>query len=296
MILPDTIETVHPNRIIPNVLTILVAGRQGNNADTMILAQVNIKKKQVTLLSIPRDIFFNGRKLNSAYYFYGVDELKRELAIITGYHIDHHVLIEMQAFSDMIDYLNGIDVYLEEPLIDPSYKTFDYGEWGTLYYPRGYHHLSGVQTLRVARSRNTTSDFSRAKRQQAILVGIKNKLKRLSFGDVGRLSRIIQTTLRKVKTDMSLKEMLSYYLRFKDYEIRKGYVLTTKNVLKSKYQKKPDSEEDASTEPEKCYHQLPGKQRVIEIKCARVFVGQYVLEPRKDWNAVRWYVKNIFEN
>ncbi|MCK5610335.1 LCP family protein, partial [Candidatus Pacearchaeota archaeon] len=156
-----------------------MAGRQGNNVDTMILAQVNMGKKKVTLLSIPRDIFFNGRKINRAYYFYGIDELKRELSIVTGYHVDHHVLIEMRAFSDMIDYLNGIYVYLEEPLIDPSYKTFDYGEWGTLFYPKGYHHLSGVQTLRVARSRGTTSDFSRAKRQQAILVGSKNKLKNL---------------------------------------------------------------------------------------------------------------------
>ena len=254
-------------------------------------------KKKVTLLSIPRDIFFNGRKINSAYYFYGIDELKRELSIVTGYHVDHHVLIEMRAFSDMIDYLNGIYVYLEEPLIDPSYKTFDYGEWGTLFYPKGYHHLSGVQTLRVARSRGTTSDFSRAKRQQAILVGIKNKLKNLSFGDAGRLSRIIQATLRRVKTDMSLKEMLSYYLRFKDYEIRKGYVLTTKNVLKSKHQKQPNPK-DKNDEggSEKCYQKLPTTQRVIEIKCARVFVGQYVLEPKKDWNAVRWYIKSIFES
>ena len=258
----------------------------------MILAQVNILKKYITLLSIPRDIFFNGRKLNSAYYYYGIDELKRELSIITGYHIDHYILIDMQAFADMIDYLNGINVYLEEPLIDPSYKTFDYGEWGTLYYPKGTHHLSGVQTLRVARSRSTTSDFSRAKRQQAILVGIKNKLKKLSVGDIGKLSKIIRIAIRKVKTDINLKKILSYYLRFKDYEIRKGYVLNTKNVLKSKHQTPPDLGE----EPEKCYKQLSGSQRVIKIKCALRYVGQYILLPRKDWNAVRWYVKNIFEN
>lgn len=292
MILPDNIETVHPNRMVSDVLTILVAGSQGGNVDAMILAQVNILKKQVTMLSVPRDIFFNGRKINSAYHYYGIDELKRELAIISGYHIDHYVSIDMQAFADMIDYLHGINVYLEEPLIDPGYKTFDYGEWGTLYYSRGTHHLSGIQTLRVARSRGTTSDFSRTKRQQAILVGIKNKLKRLSIGDVGRLSRIIQTALRKIKTDMGLKEMLSYYLRFKDYTIRKGYVLSTANVLKYKSQTLPEPDEES----EKCYKQLPGSQKVITIQCAPRYVGQYILLPRKDWNAVRWYVKNIFEN
>jgi LCP family protein required for cell wall assembly len=258
----------------------------------MIVAQVNIPKKQITLLSVPRDIFFNGRKINSAHYYYGIDELKRQLAIITGYHIDRYVLIDMSAFADMIDYLYGIYVYLEEPLIDPSYKTFDFGEWETLYYEKGTHHLSGVQALRVARSRGTTSDFSRAKRQQAILVGIKNKLKRLSVNDVGRISRIIQVALKKVQTNMELKELLSYYLRFKDYTIRKGYVLTTRNVLKYKYQTLPEE----GDEPEKCYKQLLGSQKVIEIKCAPLYVGQYILLPEKDWNAVRWYVKGIFEN
>ena len=292
MILPDNIETVHPNRTVSDVLTILVAGKQGGNVDAMILAQVNIVKKHVTLLSIPRDIFFNGRKINSAYYYYGIDELKRELAIISGYHVDHYILIDMQAFADMIDYLHGINVYLEEPLIDPGYKTFDYGEWGTLYFSRGIHHLSGIQTLRVARSRSTSSDFARAKRQHAILMGIKNKLKTLSIRDVGKISKIIRIALKKTETDMNLKEILSYYLRFKDYTVRKGYVLSTANVLKYKSQTLPDPDEEL----EKCYKQIPGSKRIIQIQCAPVFEGQYILLPRKDWNAVRWYVKNIFEN
>ena len=290
--MPESIETVHPNRTIPDTLTVLVAGKHGGNVDTMILVQVNMPKKQITMLSVPRDIFFNGRKINSAYHYYGMDELKRELAIITGYNIDYYILIDMYAFIGVVDLINGIDVYLQEPLIDPSYKTFDYGEWGTLYYAKGWHHLSGKQALRVARSRNYSSDFSRAKRQHTILLAIRNKLKKFSIGDAGKISKIIRIATKRTETDMSLKEILSYYLRFKDYTIRKGYVLSTANILKSVSQTLPDADE----EPEKCYKQIPGSKRVIQIQCAPVFRGQYILLPRKDWNAVRWYVKSIFEN
>jgi len=278
------------NQKIPNTLNILLAGKHGGNLDTLIIAHINIARQRVALISVPRDIFINGRKINSAYNYYGISELKRELGLITGLYINHYVIIDMYAFIDVIDLIGGINVYLPAPLIDPTYKTFDNGEWGTLYYEKGEHHLSGVQALRLARSRNTSSDFARAERQHLILSAIKNKVNSLNVGDANKVRKIIGVVLSKTETDLSLKTAISYILRFKNYPIKTGGVLNTFNVLKSETTtaEPPDEEKQ-----EKCYRQLPYANQVVEIQCAPRIEGMYILLPREDWNAVRWYVRRL---
>lgn len=255
----------------------------------MIIAHIDMNKGAVKLLSIPRDIYFNGRKINSAYTFYGIAELKRELGIITGLHIDHYVIIDMYAFIDVIDLIGGIDMYLYEQLTDPSYKTFDQGEWGTLNYERGWHHLSGVQALRLARSRATSSDFARAGRQQELLKAIQKKLNSLNAGDAVTITKMATTIISKTQMDISLKTAMSYFFRFKNYAIIPVGVLSTINVLDYEHQKIDTENEE---EEEKCFRQIGGN--VVEIQCVGKVEGMYILKPKKDWNAVRWYVRQLF--
>ncbi len=268
-------------------------GKHGENFDSMIIANINTNKGTVGLISIPRDIYFNGRKINSASNYYGIGELKRQLGIITGLHINHYMIIDMYAFIEVIDLMGGINFYVHEPLVDPTYKTFDNGEWSTLDYQRGEYHLSGVQALRLARSRSTSSDFARAERQQNIIVSIKNKANSLGAGDAGSIAYMISAILKRTNTDMSYKTMMSYALRFKNYSAQTKGSLSTFNVLKSETQT-VELEED--NEEEKCYKKLPSANRVIEIKCAPRFDGQYILVPRVDWNSVRWYVRKMLSN
>jgi anionic cell wall polymer biosynthesis LytR-Cps2A-Psr (LCP) family protein len=209
------------------------------------------------------------------------------LSIITGLRIDHYAIIDMYAFIDVIDLIGGIDMYLYEPLTDPSYKTFDQGKWGTLSYERGWHHLSGVQALRLARSRATSSDFARAGRQQELLKAIQKKLNSLNVGDAVTITKMATTIISKTQMDLSLKTAMLYFFRFKNYAITPVGVLSTINVLDYAHQKKDDEE----TEEEKCFRQIGGS--VVETKCAEKVEGQYILTPKKDWNAVRWYVRQL---
>lgn len=288
--MPGNVAPVPIDRKEAGVINVLLAGKHGENFDSMIIANINTNKGVVGLISIPRDIFFNGRKINSAGYYYGIEELKRQLGIVAGLHIDHYMIIDMYAFIEVIDLMGGIDIYMYEPLVDPTYKTFDNGEWGTLDYQRGEYHLSGVQALRLARSRATSSDFARAERQQDIIVSIKNKANSLGAGDAGRIAYMISAILKRTQTDMSYKTMMSYALRFKNYSAQTKGSLSTFNVLKSETQIAELKEDE---EEEKCYKKLPNANRVIEIKCAPRFEGQYILVPREDWNTVRWYVRKI---
>jgi len=289
----------------------LVAGKNGSLTDTMIFANVNPEKRLITMVSIPRDLYYNGRKINSVYALYGMEELKRALSFVTGYQIDKFILIDMYAFIEVIDLIGGIDVHLDQPVIDPTYKTFDGGKWGTLYYRAGDHHLSGKQALRLARTRHTSSDFARAERQQMIIQALQEKARNFGFGDADSLTRIAQQVLSKVETDVSLAEGISYYFRYQNFSVSRGHVLSSGNVLESKYtgdlkkaelncSKSAQSKTSGSktTTAASAASSAAGNQNPQAPKdpCEDIDRGAYILEPRNgNWNSVRWYFHQIIE-
>ena len=270
-------------------LNILVAGKHGSLVDTMIFTNIDPVKKKITLISLPRDLYYNGRKINSIYFFYGMEELKRTLTFISGYEIDKYILIDMYAFIDVIDLIGGVDVHLDRPVVDPTYKTFDGGEWGTLYYRAGDHHLSGKQALRLARSRYTSSDFARSERQHMILAAVKEKAAGLGLGDANLLRNMAQKVLEKTETDISLAEVISYYFRYNGYEVNGGHVISSGNVLTSKHTGDDAFKAAGCPAPADAEDEL-------KAKCANIEKGQYILIPRNNnWNTVRWYFREIME-
>jgi len=292
--LPNSTPFVSTNRKEDKKINILIGGKNGENVDTMIIAQIDLNDKIIKLISIPRDIIFNGRKINSAKYFHGMEEFKRELSVVTGLHINHYAIVDMYAFIDMINLLGGIDMYLPKPLIDPSYKTYDNGQWSTLEYKTGWHHFSGVQALRIARSRHTSSDFARAERQQLILRAIKKKIIKMNIKDIGKLSKMARNTLSMLETDLSVNELLAFNFRFRNFDIEPRGVLSTGNVLKFEISG-TNEKDDQQTEKEKCYLKKSGMTRPVLIKCPATAAGQYILLPKRDWNTVRWYVKKLMK-
>ncbi|MFC1751497.1 LCP family protein [Pseudomonadota bacterium] len=279
----------------------------------MIFANINPAEGRVTLVSIPRDLQYNNRKINSIYALYGMEELKRALSFVTGYQVDKYVLIDMYAFIEVVDLIGGIDVHLDEPVIDPTYKTFDGGKWGTMYYRAGDHHLSGKQALRLARSRHTSSDFARAKRQHVLLESIRDQFEALGLKDAGKLKEMAGTVLDKTETDIGVAEAISYYFRYHNYEVSGGHVLSSGNVLHSTYtgtQKIIDLGCDkaapppAVTVPPVVTDSLSGEGGIVPAPvasapanpCTKVDKGAYILIPRyENWNAVRWYFRQILE-
>jgi LCP family protein required for cell wall assembly len=257
-------------------------GTNENNTDTLILAHTDFKRRKIVLISLPRDLYFRGLKINAYNSLYGIEQLMTELSDITGLKVDEYVMIDMYALIEVINILGGIDIYLEKNLVDPTYITKDNGIFGTLYYPKGHYHLDGIQSLRIARSRYTTSDFDRAKRQQIVLEGIAEKLKSIGISDLNKISKLIKTLATYVKTNFSLIEMVQYYLRYRDYPIDAGNVLDTTNVL---------------------YHTFSNLYLIedeIELKKLELDAdfdkGVYILLPRNnDWNLIRWYVRSLIK-
>lgn len=267
---------------------ILIAGKHGNLVDTMIFAHIDDERGDVRMVSVPRDLYYNGRKINSFPYYYGMPELQTVLSEMTGYKLDKYILIDMYAFIDVIDLIGGIDIHLDSAVIDPYYRTVDNGVVGTLHYEPGDYHLGGVEALRLARSRKTSSDFARAERQQKILEAIQDKAKNFGFGDADTIYEIAKTVLSKTETDISLDEAIAYYFRYQNYEIVSNDVMSSGNVLyvppyiTTENCDKLIAAAAAAGEP------TPGCTNENHA---------YTLLPKNDnWNIVKWFFRQKFED
>lgn len=270
-----------------NSFNILVSGKHGSLVDTMIFAHIDENKREVRMISIPRDLHYNGRKINSYAFYYGMPELKRVLSEITGYELDKYILIDMYAFIDVIDLIGGIDIHLNNAVIDPTYRTVDNGKVGTLHYEPGDYHLSGVQALRLARTRHTSSDFARAERQQMILEAIQDKARNFGFGDADTIYEIAKSVLSKTETDISIDEAIAYYFRYQNYDIVSNDVMSSGNVLYVPPYITTENCQELVAAAAAAGQPKPGCENENHA---------YTLLPRNNnWNIIKWFFREKFE-
>ena len=213
----------------------LLIGSHEHNADTMILVHSDGASKDIKMLSIPRDLYYEGRKINSIFRQYGPERLISVLSSLTGLSIDNYIAVDMYAFIDVVNILGGIDVSLDEALVDPTYKVRVNGRWSTLFYPAGTHHLDGIAALRIARSRHTSSDFERSVRQQEVIAALKNRAGEMNLADMDKIYDIVQVTGKYLQTNLNTADMVKYLLSFRDYSISGQHVMNTDNILYATY-------------------------------------------------------------
>lgn len=299
---PALTQTAAENK---NDVNLLIAGKSGSNVDTLIFANIDPRREKITLLSIPRDLYYKGRKINSVYATQGIKQLTKELSDITGYKISDYVLVDMVVFKDLIDLVGGVDVTLESDLVDPTYKVFRNGVASTLHYSAGDHHLDGSEALRIARSRYSTSDYSRAERQQLILEALKKKAQTLGAEDLPTLLKLLKTGLEKTETSLRLDEAARYYFGYNDFSLEHGNVLSSGNVLKSTLM---PVEYNTSLKVEICPASSaaqPSGQTITKVPLTQTTSNNpacaiknaiYTLEPRDgNWDYIKWYVREMIQ-
>jgi len=160
---------------------------QSIRTDTMILVSLDPNTKQVGMLSIPRDLFvdipgYSPNRINSAF---GVGELEGPgggplLAMQTvqynlGIRVNDYILIDFSAFIDLIDLIGGVDVNVPQAIYDPLYPDMNYG-YDPFSIGAGWNHLDGATALKYARSRHSSDDIDRARRQQQVIYAVRDKV------------------------------------------------------------------------------------------------------------------------
>jgi LCP family protein required for cell wall assembly len=278
----EEISTISDLYTSTDSVNILLVGKHENNTDTMIVVHADKKTKKAVMFSLPRDLWIGGRRINSYYGIFGRDRLVKEISSITGLKIDYFMVVEMFAFIEIVDILGGIDVTLTEDLIDPYYKYKDSdGREVTLHYPRGTHHLNGRESLRVARSRYSSSDYSRSRRQQLIIMGLKDKVNALSLKDMGTTLNLIRTVLGYLETNMSPAVILMLLKDYGQCDVTGQNSIDTSNVLYSSYSN--------------LYLLSPEEQKTV-LEDENYDKGAWICLPRNnDWNLIRWYVRKLMD-
>jgi len=193
--------------------------------DTLMVMSYKPSTKEVAMLSLPRDLVVNipkydYRKVNSVLaigrdqkYPGGGEALVVKVVSDTlQIPIQYYARIDFSGFKDVIDELGGITVTVDTPFVDYSYPDNNYG-YQTVRFQAGQQTMDGETALKFARSRKGTngegSDFARAKRQQKILVGMREKA--LSLGTLAnpaKLSDILQAIGDHSQTNMEVWEIL----------------------------------------------------------------------------------------
>jgi polyisoprenyl-teichoic acid--peptidoglycan teichoic acid transferase len=162
--------------------------------DTMLVVSVNPTDGTAVMISLPRDIanfqLYDGRtftgKINSLMTWARnhptefpdgpFPTLMNEIGYLIGVPIHYYAALDLQGFRRMVDEVGGVTVDNPRAIDDPKYEWLD-GTWG-FTLPAGTVRLDGRSALAYARSRQGLgdSDFSRARRQQQLLVALRNKL------------------------------------------------------------------------------------------------------------------------
>jgi LCP family protein required for cell wall assembly len=196
----------------------------GYRTDTMIIVSVDTVNNAVSMLSIPRDLYLEipgvkETRINEAnVYGYSYDYpgggpalLKRTIEQNFGIPLDYYVMVDFDGFTQVIDTLGGVDVNVPRALHDTMYPDPRPGDpfaYKTIHFDAGWQHMDGQRALQYARSRMSTSDFDRAKRQQQVLLAIREKAVDLGILNlITKLPSLFATMGNMVKTDMTLNEM-----------------------------------------------------------------------------------------
>jgi len=211
--------------------------------DTMVIAMLRPKEGQVSLISIPRDLWvyipdWGNQRINTAYqhgelYGYpggGPGLLKDTILYNLGIQINHTAMVEFDGFRHIIDTLGGIDVpvacpYTDWRLIDPSYDPNLEANWWLYTVGPGVIHMDGDFALWYARSRMRSSDFDRGRRQQETLRAIYTRV--LQTGTIARLPALYNDLVSIVETDITLTEMLQlalYAPKLSNADFRSYYI------------------------------------------------------------------------
>lgn len=207
-------------------VNILVLGIGGAGHDGPYLTDTNIiisfkpSTKEVSLVSIPRDLGVNipghgWRKINSADAFgesetpgSGGDFARAVFAKTFDISIPYYIRVDFTAFKNLIDALGGLSINVPTAFTDTSFPGPS-ESYQTISFSAGVQTMNGEQALNYSRSRHGTngegSDFARARRQQLIIAALKEKMLSLN-------TYINPVTLQKIWS--SLSEHVSTNLDF----------------------------------------------------------------------------------
>ncbi len=229
----------------PNADVIIGEEVFGKRTDTMIIARVDPSGQAIDLLSIPRDLFVpiagTGRsdRINTAFNADdGAQRLVDTIQQSLGIELDHYIEINFAGFQDVIDAIDGVPVWFDDPMRDL--------DSGLDIQTAGCHVLNGSQSLAFARGRNVevfangtwtkdpSADLGRISRQQYFLQRVADRaVSSLDITDLGTIDAIVEAGSSNLTIDQGgFDDLVELARIFRNYDTDRiiGHTLTTEQA------------------------------------------------------------------
>jgi len=206
----------------------------GSLADTIMIVSVKPSTKQIALISVPRDLAVKMKddgvwKINYANYLgekekknYGPVYMSQVIKESFGLDIHYYARVDFKAFTEIIDNIGGIRVNVDKSFTDTEYPAANY-LYQVVNFTQGDQVMNGDIALKFARSRHGNngegSDFARAKRQQKVILAVKEKI--FSFGTLAnpvRINKILQTLDKNIATNLELSDIITFLRMAKELD------------------------------------------------------------------------------
>jgi len=207
-----TFTPAEPVGNLPKRLNILLLGsdrRPGGTlfrTDTIILVSIDTEKGTVHILSFPRDLYvyipgWTQDRINVAWQHGGFEGLAATMQQNFGVRPTHYALINFRSFKRVVDDLGGLEVKVTQPLYDK------YPGKGWITIPKGKVHMDADMALWYVRSRKTSNDFARNRRQQEVLLALFEKF--ISLDALSRAPEFYKAYKKAVVTNLKFEDGLA---------------------------------------------------------------------------------------
>ncbi len=211
--------------------------------DTIVIAAIRPVAGQVTLISVPRDLYIyiptvGMDRINTAYEYGqmrkypggGAELLKDTILYNLGIRIDHLAIVDFDVFTRIVNTLGGLDVpvfcsYTDWHLINPNYDPENENNWSLYTVGPGLVHMDGDLVLWYARSRKKSSDFDRGRRSQEVLRALYSRA--LQTNAISKIPQLYNDFSSSVITDLGLDGILKLVplaLHLNNADIRSYYI------------------------------------------------------------------------
>lgn len=214
-----TVNPVKQNNNSANKKNILFVGDANGLSDTIFVASFAKDKKEIEMLSIPRDTYYprpgynnpSEKKINAAYSEQKIDGLKSAVEDLLGINIDNYVILSYEGFKEIIDTIGGVEVNIpfnmkyDDNVADPPLH---------INLKKGLQILNGEEALQFVRYRHgyTDGDIGRINAQQEFLKAFIKKVTTPSI--LPKIPSLAITLSKNLRTDLTAKDITTYALDF----------------------------------------------------------------------------------
>jgi LCP family protein required for cell wall assembly len=220
------------------------ADREGIRPDSMIVASIDTKTGDTVLFSLPRnlqrvpfppgtraaadypqgfycinptngvntDCLLNGiwmfAENHAADYYKGVKNpgltaTMQAAEQVTGLRLNNYVMIDLKGFQEFVDAIGGVTIDVKQRL--PIGGNVENPGATIGWIEPGVRKLNGYHALWYARSRWSTNDFDRMRRQRCVIGAIAQQADPVTVAE--NLPAILRSARRNIQTDIALSQL-----------------------------------------------------------------------------------------